>query len=832
MSLLTLKGWLGTDDKACADIVRRKYLLDEDILGHEETVDEFLDRISMGNEKVRELILKRRFIPGGRILAGMGLEKYGRKISYSNCYVLNPPQDSIRSISDTYGDEGETFSRGGGCGFDISNLAPKGAKVNNSSKTSTGAVSFIPAFSDVATRIGQNGRRGALLLSIKDTHPDLEEFITLKKDLEIANSTNLSVMVSDKFIEAVQDDSDWELSFYRGETNENITKVVKAKDIMRLISQMNWEMGEPGMLFWDNFKKYNLMSADPSFEYAGTNPCGEEPLPAGGACLLGAMNLSEYYDSAKGVGVFKTMQFAEDVRTAIEYLDNVLTAGIDLHPLQYQRDAAMDYRQIGLGVMGLADLFIKNKYRYGSAESTLLLQQIGYTMAFEAIKASAELAKSKSMFPRCNPEKILESSFIEKNVIGNPLYNREQKGEVLSLIRNYGLRNSALLTCAPTGTISTIFNVSGGIEPLFALEYERTTKTVYGEEKSYIAHPAVIQNWLKDNNYNSLQDAEFPSYIVSARDISWRDRINVQATLQKHIDASISSTINLPENTTVEEIEELYLYAHDRGCKGITVFRENCDREPILKDTTQKEEAANGHVNMIHCQKGDITDILPLDSPLAYDQSNSNNDYKVAHDLTHNNISVPIGTENKKKMLTRADFGDKLPGTTYYKKVACGHIYITVNRYNGMPVEVFMESSKSGGCSANTEALGRMASTMLRSGVDVDDIVDTIIGIKCAACATLKGKGEDISGLSCSDVMAKVLKEEYETCMEYNKMRTYQEHEKSKALTNINPDTIKYNYKDYSPQENIDRKICPECGNNLILSEGCIKCMNCGFSKC
>ena len=950
--------WLDTDDQMCIDIVDRKYLLGEDILGHKETIDEMLDRVSGGNKKARELMEKRKFIPGGRIIANRGLQKHGLKVTYSNCYVIGPPQDNIESIYQTCSNLARTFSYGGGCGIDISKLAPKGAKVNNSAKNSTGAISFVDTFSNVSETIGQNGRRGALMISLDARHPDAIDFITHKSDLEITQGANMSLRVDKDFFEAVKNDDDWVMEFSRPETNNVITKTTEARDLLNLIAKTNWDYAEPGLLYWDTICNYNLMSNDPNFSYAGTNPCGEEPLPAGGSCLLGAMNLSEYW---RANNRFAFVEFYNDVKTAVKFLNEVLDEGANLHPLVEQRRTVSELRQIGLGFMGLGDLFIKAKMRYGSEASIKLVDKIGSHMIIAALEASNELAKETEPFDLCDPQCIVSSEFYRNNVDNNLYVTERKKRELTQNILKYGLRNSQLLTCAPTGTTSTIFNVSGGIEPVFALEFARTTKSIYDEDRTYLVHPKAVQDYLKSVGKENLSELEeFPDFLVTARDIGWKERIDVQAAWQEHIDASISATINLPESTTVEEVAELYMYAHEAGLKGTTVFRENCKRIAILNDSFKKKnenkpvegtatidndteliEFVNGfYDDIVSKYKDKYTIFAPKENTLeslkmiksivdveyTLNHKSSSDEIKESHDkwrkdhnchynpnectLEHKCPDCTDNLEDKKAIrglncpcdceesvvedqwvpdsnstyinaiknkfrsnfsdiLTRADFSSALHGTTYYKRVACGHIYITVNRYQGRPVEVFMQSSKSGGCSANTEALGRMASTMLRAGIDPDIVVDSVFGVKCAACSAIKGKGEDIDGLSCSDVMARVIKEEYQKykdgeyddeIIEWLSTASYEEKWKllnpniskgSKVDVCIEPyrydnnkelessdasfskeSMVKWNYKDHTAQENIDNYICPDCGSPLTLSEGCMKCINCGFSKC
>lgn len=690
------------------------------------------------------------------------------------------------------------------------------------------------------------------------------------------------------------------------------------------------------------------------------------------------MNLSNYWRKNNR---FAYKEFTEDVKKAVRFLNEVLDEGKSLHPLVEQRRTVSELRQIGLGFMGLGDLFIKAKIRYGSKESVELCHKIGYRMIFAALQESAELAKEYGSFDMCNPDLIMKSKFFIENVDNNPYYSGQEKYDLKNMINEYGLRNSQLLTCAPTGTTSTIFNVSGGIEPIFALRFTRTTKSIYNEDRTYEVYPNGVKYFLDKNGYKSLDEVEeFPDYLVTSRDIDWQGRIDVQAAWQKHIDASISATINLPESATVEEVADLYMYAHDAGIKGTTVFRENCKRIAILNDSFKKkdekvetsestsnireiaEEVLDAAIEGTGLSKelvlgSDNTDALSFIETLISRTASTEKDIensKIFNSVTESNIlkikdailnkigrdfaslseeerdklnetvtvvykylyaiygdsfesiipeyidkylefelgcfDDPEGidevedgvkaikdlfTYNFSNILTRANFSSSLHGTTYYKRVACGHIYITVNRYQGRPVEVFMQSSKSGGCSANTEALGRMASTMLRAGIDPDVVVDSVMGVKCAACSSLKGKGEVIDGLSCSDVMARVIKEEYqkykdglyddeirewireqpedeilrligkkndqfkvnicdncsEICdkIEFDKTSYYP----TKVYNNSNKkDNPEWNYKEHSVQENIDHNICPDCGDTLLFSEGCMKCLNCGFSKC
>lgn len=268
---MTVQEWLGSDNQLGIDIWEKKYQRNG------ESFEEWLDRVSGGNDDVKQLIREKKFLFGGRILSNRGAYKDGEKVTYSNCYVIEPPEDSIESIFDCAKKLARTFSYGGGCGIDIGKLSPRGARVNNTAKETSGSVSFMDLYSLVTGLIGQNGRRGALMISIPCDHPDIEEFIECKSDLNRVTKANISIRITDDFMKAVQNDEDWYLSFVREETGENIYKKVKAKDLYHKFCEMNWDYAEPGMLFWDRIKNWNLLSEDDGFEYAGVNPCAEEP---------------------------------------------------------------------------------------------------------------------------------------------------------------------------------------------------------------------------------------------------------------------------------------------------------------------------------------------------------------------------------------------------------------------------------------------------------------------------------------------------------------------------------------------------------------------------
>lgn len=773
-----VEDWLGRDNKLGCDIWRKKYQHDG------ETFLQWLDRVSNGNEELKKDILDKKFLFGGRILSNRGLQKQGRKVTYSNCYVIEPPKDNLESIFDAAKKLARTFSYGGGCGIDISQLAPRGAVINNAAKETTGAVSFMDLYNLTTSLIGQNGRRGALMISLGCNHPDLEEFIDIKTDLNKITKANISIRVTDEFMRAAALGEHYDLTFVRKETGEEIVKTVFAPDIFDKLCKNNWNYGEPGMLYWDNIEKWNLLADDSEFKFAGVNPCAEEPLPAGGSCLLGAINLAAFVKDKN----FDHGDFLRVVRNGIIALNEVLDEGLELHPLEEQRKSVADWRQIGLGIFGLSDMLIKMGLEYGSANSLVLCDIIGFEMIDMAIRTSARLAKDKGTFSKFKPESLKRNRFFIENTFA----------ETKKVVEEYGLRNSQLLTIAPTGSISTMLGVSGGIEPIFDTSYIRKTESLHGKDQYYEVYTPIVKAYLDNNEViHNLTTGKpvLPSYFVTAKTIDPMKRVKMQSIWQKHIDASISSTVNLPESATVEDVRGLYVYAWKNKLKGLTIFRENCARVGILTSEKKEEPKEKPEVKI------EEKDILP--------------EKKVF---------------DKIKPMTRSDLGGRLNGGTYVKKTACGKLYITINRDdNDNLVEVFIDPGKSGGCVANAESLGRMASTMLRGGMAIESIVDSVKGVKCSACTQAKGSKKVIDGLSCGDILARTIQEEYDR---FNKCETCSKKEIKDAVKE--KDILKEQFKAMMKPENwiVPNNTCPECGMEMTNEGGCVTCKNCGYSKC
>ena len=574
---MVVEEWLNNNELSCT-IFNKKYR------NGEEALDEFFERVSGKDEAVVNLIKDKKFIFGGRILANRNIKN--RRLTYSNCYVLAPPEDNLESIFDCASKMARTFSYGGGVGIDLSKLRPNGAITHNAAKESSGPVSFMDLFSQVTQTISQNGRRGATMISLDVRHPDIEEFINCKTDLERVKFANISVRVNDDFMRAVEEDKDFLLFWPLHETNlcpdmgkleyDKLTqfgacyiKKVRARKIFEQLVHNNWDYAEPGILYWDRISNYNLLDKDTTFEYAGTNPCAEEPLPAGGSCLLGSLNLSEFviYPFTKDAQI-DWDRLEEATRLSVRALNKVLIDGQNLHPLEIQRESVGRWRQIGLGTMGLADCLIKLGIRYGSDESIAAINSIYRMIAIDAVLESLDMAKELGCYPGCHKHELAKSSFIEA---------LELSDNVIADIKKWGLYNSQLLTCAPTGSIGTMLETSTGVEPNFALSYMRKTVSLNKEETFYKVDAKIVQDYRAVN-----PEGELPDYFVTSANISPVERIKVQSALQKYIDASISSTVNLPKEATEKDVFDIYMEAWKKGLKGVTVYRSGCKREGIL----------------------------------------------------------------------------------------------------------------------------------------------------------------------------------------------------------------------------------------------------------
>lgn len=671
-----------------------------------ESFEEWLDRVSGQDEKVKQLIRDQKFLFGGRILSNRGIK--GRKLTMSNCYVCTPPVDNLESIFEAGAKMARTFSYGGGVGLDVSNLRPNGVQVNNAALTTSGATSFMGLYSYITGLIAQNGRRGAAMLSISCEHPDLEEFINLKSNLDVCTKANISVRMTDAFMKAAENNEDFKLHFTLEDGSE-VVKVVNAREMFMLLALRNWEMAEPGILYWDRISNYNLMQ-NTGFKYAGTNPCGEQPLPAGGSCLLGSINLSNFVGDPFTKNAYIDFQgLSEAVEIAVRALNDVLIKGLPLHPLQEQRETVANWRQIGLGTLGLGDMLIKLGIKYGSEESLQIIQTIYRDIAQTAIKTSLKLAKEKGAFPTCTEDvrkAIVNSDFVKNLMLPD---------SVLEEIETYGLYNSQLLTCAPTGTIGTMLQVSTGVEPNFAFSYNRRTVSLNDEETTYKVETKIVKDYKK-----ATGATELPDFFVASADIDYHDRIKVQAMLQRYIDASISSTVNLPHETTVDQVADLYMEAWKQGVKGITIWRDGCQRQGILTKEEDKKEPE-------------------------------------------------IAPELQRGYVRKAS--DNLIGKKRTLVTGCGTLHLSgwFDQETGELVETFFSKGSTGGCALFMTGLSRMTSLAARTGAPIEAIVDQLQSSgTCPSYAVRKATKQDTSkGSSCPVAIGYALMEMYKEVQDY-----------------------------------------------------------------
>ena len=485
----------------------------------------------------------------------------------------------------------------------------------------------------------------------------------------------------------------------------------------------------------------------------------EEPLPAGGSCLLGSINLAEFVTEHK---TFNFIEFRKAVAAAVKGLNDVLDEGMPLHPLQEQRDSVKDWRQIGLGIMSLADCFIKMEVKYGSPDAVRLSDMIGQAMADEAIKTSALLAKEYGSYPMYHADAVLRSEYFNYNALG----------KTKELVRRYGLRNSQLLTTAPTGTISSMLGISGGIEPIFANSYTRKTESLHGRDEYYKIYTPIVQQYMSEHRLND--DSELPEYFVTSQSLEYRDRLEIQAVWQKHIDASISSTVNVPNSFTVDEVEDLYVKAWQKGLKGITIYREGCKRGGILSAGYPKNDGEKGQI----LERG---------------------------------------------MIIKAD--DNCIGKKRTIITGCGtlHCEAFFDPDTGELLETYFSKGSSGGCHNFMIGLSRMISLAARGGIDIYSVADQLQSSgTCPSYAVRRATKHDTSkGSSCPVAIGNALLTMYEE-LQHEIML---EEDNCAQCGGQGREVHEKRLSEYSPK-------CPVCGEVLFFEGGCNICKSCGWSKC
>lgn len=702
-------------------------------------------------EKFYELMIGGRFIPAGRILANAWP---GSKIkNYINCYTIGI-DDDMDGIYNSLAEDAKISKVGGGVGMDVSKLRPKGTPLSVGGEAS-GPISFLRIFNESAKIIMTGGQRRAAHIALLDiSHPDIEEFITCKQGDKNRALTqfNISVKITDKFMSAVKNNEDWDLAF-----DGKVYKTVKAKDLYDLMAKNAFENNEPGIFNYDAVNKYN--NGWWLYDINETNPCGEICMPKYSVCCLGSMNLTSYVKNPFSTDAyFDYAEFEKDIPVAIRFLDNVLDASE--YPLEKIKKQVEDMRRIGLGFTGLGDIFAMLGVKYGDARSKDIANGIGESLRNNSYRYSAFLAAEKGKFPLCDNEKLLKSEFIKK-----------LPAEIKTLISNNGLRNIAMNTIAPTGTISFSIgqNCSSGIEPIFSLEYKRRIRTS-NDPDEYSEQEVYDYAWGLWKELNP--DEKKPDYFITAADVEAKDSIDIQAILQSHIDHSISKTLNLAPDTSFEDYKDLFMYAYDSELKGFTTFNPSGSMRGILE---YNEPTKNGHNGEVDYIKRRISPKRPDDLPCDIHQTTFKGQkviilvgklhgslYEIFVD-DDSNGSLDIGKHN----------------TGIIRKINQGRYDLVVQ--NGTDRVVVENLSKNFGGSYGS--LARLVSMALRHGTPLQFIVDQLT------------KSKEFLGFerTVSRVLKKYIKNG------------------EKVMTG---------------------DVCPECSGDLEYRDGCVMCPACLFSKC
>ncbi len=617
-------------------------------------------------QKFYEALEDFKYLPAGRITAGAGT---ARQVTLFNCFVMGTIPDSMGGIFDMLKEAALTMQQGGGIGYDFSTIRPRGADVHGVAADASGPLSFMDVWDAMCRTIMSAGsRRGAMMATMRCDHPDIEHFITAKSDPARLRMFNMSVLVTDAFMEAVKADGPWELVF-----DGKIYQTVQARDLWNKIMQATFDYAEPGVIFIDRINQANNLNYVETI--AATNPCGEQPLPPYGACLLGSINLarlvSEPFESTAHLDQDALQEL---VSTAVRMMDNVVDAS--KFPLPEQAAEAQAKRRIGLGVTGLADALLMLGLRYGSDEAARQTEGWLHAIARAAYLASVELAREKGAFPLFDAEKYLASGAMQ-----------QMDDDVREAIREHGIRNALLTSIAPTGTISLYAgNVSSGIEPVFAYAYTRKVLQKDGSRTEEEVVDYAVQMWR-----DKFGDKELPEFFVNAQTLSPSDHVKMQAAAQKWIDSSISKTINCPEDISFDDFKDVYMQAWDQGCKGCTTYRPNDVTGSVLTVSESDDKAPGESVNAPH--EVDGGDVIYMSEPLDRPQSLEGSTYKL-----------------------------KWPDSEHA-------IYLTINDIiiggRRRPFEVFI-NSKNMEHYAWTLALTRMISAVFRRGGDVSFVVEEL----------------------------------------------------------------------------------------------------------
>jgi ribonucleoside-diphosphate reductase alpha chain len=811
--------YYGEGDLA-ADVLRNKYLAP-----NERGPAHVWDRVARAIASVEaepevwyraffELLYDFRFVPGGRVMHGAGRDETRRKPTLSNCYVIPIEDDSLEGIYRCIYESAMVYRTGGGVGTDLSILRPAGAPVNATVAGSPGATSFMNLFSESTNTVSQAGRRGALMLTLRVDHPDIEAFIRIKNDRQRrkVQYANVSVLITHEFMNAVLNDEPFDLRW-----DGKVFRTVRARDLWSLIIENAHASAEPGIIFWDTMREYhNVEYAHP---LTSTNPCAEQALASYTACNLGSLNLSRFVGDD---GTFDDMAFANAVRVGTRFLDDVIEYNMPNHALDKIKTAVAADRRVGLGITGLGDALVRMKIRYDTEQALAEVERIMQTLCYNAYDETIELAKEKGPFPLYRwagadgdpAGGVAGSKFIQ----GLP-------GALQEKIRTHGMRNSTVITVPPVGTGSIVAQSSSGIEPIFCTSYKRRVKQADGESfTEYKVYHPLIQQLFGD-------DVELPDYVVTAHDIDPYFRVRMQGVIQKYVDSSISSTVNLPEDVSLETVADIYITAYNAGLKGITVYREG-SREGIL--LTEKKAAGSAAAESSGAAPVESAGLRPRYRPAI------------------------------------------TSGRTERIRTGEGNLYVTINEDEQGLCEIFTTIGKAGGnAAAQSEAISRLISLCLRSGVDPLEIVNQLKGISgptpvwdngtlvlSAPDAIGKaieryladrqtGQGELFGSGGASQGAARPAGEQLPREESPDTDAGFEPQEPEAAARSSRVQPSRYgsaittpNGKVGSagqggrrtlPEEETASRIlatCPDCGGTISHREGCMVCPGCGWSRC
>jgi len=749
------------DDNLGSNVLKQKYLAPGEKHPHElwkrqaralASVEKTKNTRKEWEEKFYSILEDFKFVPGGRIMHGAGREDITTTLN--NCYVVAVKDDSIKSIYNTIIEEALTYKYGGGCGHDLSLLRPSGDAINGTGGDSCGPTGFMNLFSENTNTIAQHGRRGANMQTLRVDHPDIVKFITIKTgDINMIKYSNISVLLTHKFMESVKNDADFELVF-----DGEVYETVKAKELWNKIIDSAHASAEPGLLFWDTMTDYH--NAEYCSPLVSTNPCAEQPLPDGGCCNLGAVNLERFVDSKQN---FMVEEFKNTVEIGTRFLDNVVDYNMDRHALEDQKINATNDRRVGLGILGLGDMLVRMGVKYDSEDALQTIDQIMTVFRDTAYDTSIQLAKEKGQFPNFDWKGYNKSKFV-----------KTLPKSIKDKIKNNGIRNCTLTTVAPTGSGAIVARVTSGIEPIFATSYKRMVKKNdggYGKEfEQYtVYHPIIKEIFETDEN--------LPKYVTTSHSIDPFFRVKMQGTIQKYIDSSISSTVNLRKDIPVDTVADIYMTAYENGLKGITVYREG-SREGILITNDEKEE----------------------NTEKKLDTSKDKN-------------------TNKKPRIRPT----QTQGLTRRIKTGEGTLYITINEDEQGLCEVFTTIGKAGGnAAAQSEAISRLISLALRSGINPQSIVRQLKGISGPNPTWEDGR----LILSTPDAIGKALDDYL-----HEKNQNSDEEQDGKLLITMEPD--KSNKIEAATDIVTKMIMCKNCDNRSVVNEGgCLTCQSCGWSKC